>query len=114
MKVIALDQLGFAAFQRLLNEHFTVEVAPGKTTRLQLIEAEYIGTSSKAACSYENFSLIFTGPAKERLAQRIYRFAHEKLGVFDLFLVPIAAEGDVIRYEVIFNRVPPQNAAEQK
>jgi hypothetical protein len=30
---------------------------------------------------------------------------HERLGMFDLFLVPVSRERDGMRYEAVFNRL---------
>lgn len=54
----------------------------------------------------EGFSLLFNGPANPPLAQRMYGFAHERLGSFDLFIVPVSAAGELRQYEAVFNRRP--------
>lgn len=108
MNQIPLDQLSFATFKELVKTQFLVEVAPAKTVELELIEADFIRESGKGESSrpkYEDFSLIFSGTAGDRLTQKTYRFMHEKIGSFDLFIVPIAAEGGTIRYQAVFNRL---------
>ena len=45
----------------------------------------------------------FQGPAEVFLPQHIYSLAHEQMGDFDLFLVPIARDERGFRYESVFN-----------
>ena len=108
MNPTPLDLLSFATFREQLNSRFRVEVSPTRTIELELIEAEFIGKTENGDSmrpKYENFSLIFRGTAEQRLAQATYRFTHPKIGGFDLFIVPIAAEGGTIRYQAVFNRL---------
>ena len=48
------------------------------------------------------FSLVFRGPRDAPVPQRIYRVEHDRLGAFDLFLVPIGPDGEGMRYEAVF------------
>ncbi len=114
MNQALIDLLNFATFQALVKTRFCVEVAPTVMVELELIEAEI--TSERAqnrssAPRHESFSLIFAGAAEDRLAQKTYRLRHEKIGLFDLFIVPIAAEGETIRYQAVFNRLIPPSPA---
>ena len=51
----------------------------------------------------EPFSLVFLGPIRPVLPQRIYPLSHETLGRLELFLVPIGPEEGRMRYEAVFN-----------
>jgi hypothetical protein len=51
----------------------------------------------------ERFSAFFDGPITPRLVQSVYHLTHEKMGEFDLFLVPIAKIDESFRYEAVFN-----------
>jgi hypothetical protein len=44
------------------------------------------------------------------LKQGTYTFEHEKLGAFDLFVVPLGPDSTGMSYQVIFNRLrqPPR------
>jgi hypothetical protein len=53
----------------------------------------------------ELFSLLFRGPQAPRASQGNYRFEHEKLGGFDLFMTVIGADEEGTTYEVIFHRL---------
>lgn len=108
MNQTPLDQLSFATFRDLVKTRFRVEVAPARTVELELVEAELVGKSASDAPNrprQESFSIIFSGANKDRLGQKTYRFSHDKIGSFDLFIVPIAAEGETIRYQAVFNRL---------
>jgi len=48
------------------------------------------------------FSLVFRGPREPVLPQRIYRFEHEGLGAFEIFIVPIGADESGMQYEAVF------------
>ena len=48
------------------------------------------------------FALVFRGPAGDVLPQGTYHVEHDALGAFDLFLVPIGADADGVRYEAVF------------
>ncbi|HET7270466.1 MAG TPA: hypothetical protein VFI90_05205, partial [Rubrobacter sp.] len=48
------------------------------------------------------FSIIFRGPGDVLLPQRIHKMQHDKIGSFELFLVPIGPDEKGLRYEAIF------------
>jgi len=52
----------------------------------------------------ENFSILFRGPSDQSIVQGTYDFAHDRMGGFPLFIVPMASEKDARYYEAIFNR----------
>jgi hypothetical protein len=49
------------------------------------------------------FSLVFLGPPSFILQQAIYRFEHETIGAFELFIVPLSRAADGVRYEAVFS-----------
>jgi hypothetical protein len=51
----------------------------------------------------ERFSVFFDGPAEPYLPQTVYQLKHERMGEFELFLVPIAKNDQGFRYEAVFN-----------
>jgi hypothetical protein len=51
----------------------------------------------------ERFSVFFEGPAESYLPQTVYHLKHERMGEFDLFLVPVAKNDQGFRYEAVFN-----------
>jgi hypothetical protein len=72
---------------------------------LELIEATANQSGQETAqAPGGKFSLVFMGPLDQSLPQQTYLFEHEKLGAFDLFIVPIGKDQKGLRYEAIFNR----------
>ena len=51
----------------------------------------------------ERFSVFFDGPGDAKLGQSTYRMRHDKMGEFDIFLVPISGDEKGFRYEAVFN-----------
>lgn len=109
MKDVPLDQLTLNSFAPLLKTKFRVllgseafeleltEAAPGRS----LPRLELTGGGPPP----ESFSLIFTGPDSRFLPQRSYRFQHDHLGQFDLFMVPVGRAPGLFHYQVVFNRL---------
>jgi hypothetical protein len=73
---------------------------------LTLQSANAYGTESAQEWSRASgrtpFSLVFTGPLDPNIQQGMYRVEHAELGAFELFLVPIGANAQAMRYEAIF------------
>jgi hypothetical protein len=65
--------------------------------------------SHSAPQGFEQFSLLFQGPAEPLLAQGTYRFEHAQLGVMPLFMVPVARSAQGVWYEVCVSRVTAEN-----
>ena len=49
------------------------------------------------------FSLLFLGPPSFVLPQAIYRFEHDAIGTFEMFIVPIGQSAEGVSYEAIFS-----------
>jgi hypothetical protein len=75
---------------------FGLRLEDGRRLELELVEATGVGEGRP-------FSIVFRGPTDPPLPQRIYRFEHEAIGTFELFIVPIAADAQGVRYEAVFN-----------
>ncbi len=97
-----LDTFTRETFDPLRNTTFRLSRPDGEPLDLRLIETAG-GEEGGGRNSY-SFSLVFGGPPAPFLPQRIYGLSHDRLGAFDLFLVPIAREADGFRYEAVFNR----------
>jgi hypothetical protein len=99
-------------FSALLKARFRVQATPSAQVELELAEANGIPSRVRAggpagATRAEGFSLIFTGPASPLLPQGMYRFEQERLGRFDLFIVPLGRDDNTAQYEAVFNRLIP-------
>ena len=97
--------LTYGAFAARVRDAFEVRRPDGPPMPLVLVEATTYGLA-RAGDEPAQFSLIFQGPREPFLAQATYEVGHPMLGVFSLFLVPLALEHDGYRYEAVFNRIP--------
>ena len=87
-------------FSPHLNSKFLIKLEPEGTLEVELVEAQDLGSTPRQ----EQFSIVFRGPQEQRLEQAIYRFEHEEIGAFDMFIVPIRKGQDGFYYEAVFNR----------
>src|SRR5436305_11909785 len=89
---------------KVLSEHlhtkFKVHLDETQTMELEIEQV----TEPNAPPSLEQFFLVLKGPQSPRLAQRIHRMEHEKLGTFDLFITAIAGDENSTTYEAVFSR----------
>jgi hypothetical protein len=53
----------------------------------------------------ECFALLFRGPHNRPLAQGTYRFVHDRMGSFPLFIVPGTSGPHGLHYEALFNHL---------
>jgi uncharacterized protein DUF6916 len=100
-----IENLTKEMFSDSLHTTFRLETEPARAMELQLVQLSE-GVSS---ARQEQFSLLFRGPLDHFLPQKTYHLEHEKLGDFDLFLVPVGREQDGFRYEAVFNRFRPES-----
>ena len=102
----SLDDLTLDTFASLLHGTFRADVGTGEPLVLELVEAVDLGghsvTASPRPGERSPFSIVFRGPAEPMLAQRTHRIEHERLGAFELFLVPIGRDSSGMRYEAVF------------
>lgn len=92
-------------------ESFTLETFAGRVGEsfvlqdgeheygLSLSECRQVGGSEGDRVP---FSLTFLGPVDPVLPQRIYAIRHADLGSFELFIVPVARDGNGTSYEAVF------------
>src|SRR5215831_425391 len=69
---------------------------------LELVAVKPYLPQANEQTGLERFSVFFDGP-NFYLPQRLYSLEHERMGQFDIFLVPIGQNGDSFRYEAVFN-----------
>lgn len=107
---VSLDSISLAKFTELVNTTFTVIGGNGETTSLELTSVRTpppAKASSKrpADAGNEKFSLTFQGSPDQLLGQNSYLFAHQNIGCFSIFIVPIVvADQGGCYYEAVFNR----------
>jgi hypothetical protein len=84
-----------------INTGFSIGLEPGKAVETTLVSLdEMIVTDAQ-----ENYTLTYRAPADAGLPQGLYRLAHEVLGSFDLFLVPVKADQTGLYLEAVINRL---------
>ena len=90
-----------ATFAQHLDSGFRILDRSSPTVvEAKLVEVSEVPSSGKT----EQFSLLFKGPKEPLLSQKTYVFEHARMGTFDLFIVPIAADDTGTSYEAVFNR----------
>lgn len=87
-------------FEPHLNASFKVYLGESRAPDLELIEVSDLKIKNP-----KNFSLIFRGPANVYLPQQTYRFEHQQMGSFELFISPVGRDEDGTYFEAVFNRV---------
>jgi hypothetical protein len=104
----SLNRMNKAAFAAHLNTVFLIRHSDAGEIPVRLVELRDTvpGSHRKLAARLgkECFSLSFRGPVQS-LKQNTYRFRHNELGEFDMFIVPVKSgkHGDI--YEAIFNHL---------
>lgn len=95
-----IENLTKEMFAESLNTKFRVQPEGSDAIEIELAELnEGVSTPTQ-----EQFALLFRGPHNSFLPQMIYHLEHEKLGEFDLFLVPVGRDQNGFQYEAVFNR----------
>jgi hypothetical protein len=97
-----LEHLTIASLSEQLHTKFRLTVEPETFVELELVEVQAQGD---VAGQTERFSAVFRGALDTFLQQRIYAMEHERLGSFELFIVPIRKDDAGFYYEAVFNRV---------
>jgi hypothetical protein len=96
-----LESFTIETFLEQLNTNFRLRLGEADPIEAQLIEVTDNGTTP----SQERFSLVFRLPRNRPPTQGLYKVEHEKLGEFELLLVPNKADGQGMYYEAVFNRL---------
>lgn len=88
------------AFAQNVNTNFRVSAGDSRSVDLELTEVSEV----KLVKTQEEFAVAFRGPLDHFLGQGTRSFEHEKMGQFELFIVPIRQDAEGYYYEAIFNR----------
>jgi hypothetical protein len=94
---VDLAELTVATFEPLVGDAFVI--AEPARVELELADAKSAGDWPGGR---QPFRLLFRGPRDPLLAQSIYRLEHAVLDPLEIFIVPIARDGDHTSYEAIF------------
>jgi Domain of unknown function (DUF6916) len=96
-----LENLKLNSFSDYLGTKFLAYRGDDKGVELELIQAE----DKRSNARQERFALLFRGPLDMVIEQGTYSMEHDKLGSFDLFIVPIGVNESGREYEAVFNRL---------
>ena len=97
-----LDELSTADFVALLRQQFSLYAGGTVPLNAELLQVTELGAAAPNA-KRKPFSIILRGPRDRRLPQMIYKVQHEKLGAFEIFLVPVGVDEKGYHYEAVFN-----------
>jgi len=89
-------------FSQHLDSTFRVKFVDGEIP-LKLVEVKGYPMRANEQGGMERFSVFFAGPGDIQLPQHLYQLAHEGMGEFEIFLVPISRDETGYRYEAVFN-----------
>ena len=90
-------------FSQHLNTKFRVQLGNEPHIDLELVEVKGYLTKPGEQTGMERFSAYFKGPSEPYLAQNTYLLQHDRMGKFEIFLVPIARDEQSVRYEAVYN-----------
>jgi len=91
-------------FTKNANTKFQVQVDENTHVELELVKISEV----KLYPQQEEFAVEFRGPLDMFLGQGGRNFAHDQMGQFELFIVPIKQDEQGFYYEAIFNRLRQQ------
>lgn len=92
-------------FSKHVHTRFRVRVDATQPIELYLAEVKGYEKKSEPQSEggMERFSVFFSGPGDCYLPQKTYSLEHDRMGAFDIFLVPIGRDGEGYNYEAVFN-----------
>lgn len=96
-----MELLTLEHFAGCVNETFKAALQDGDIDFV-LVEARPI-TGGAPHPVRAPFSLLFRNSAALLFPQQTYRMSHDRVGGFDIFLVPIAREREGFLYQAVFN-----------
>ena len=91
-------------FSKHAGTTFHAQVDENTNVPLDLVNV----TELKLYPQQEEFTLEFRGPATMFLEQGIRNIAHDQMGEFELFIVPVKQDAQGFYYEAVFNRIREQ------
>ena len=93
-------RLEHEVFSKHLNSNFRISLGDSSQIEVDLNTVNELQLSPYQ----ERFAIIFRGPREPLLPQGSYRFEHDEMGEFILFIVPLRQDDNSTFYEAVFNR----------
>ena len=97
-----LPALTYEQFEPFLNSVFQIKYDT-HTLELEFAKCEKLKSQAANQVRREPFSLLFLGPPRPVLPQRMYNFDFGELGSLEIFIVPIGPDGSRMRYQAVFS-----------
>lgn len=95
-----IETLTHSTFTDLKGTKFKLYDGQDEPSEIELISVgEFVETNRQ-----EMFGILFSIPEWRQPTQGLYKLEHEKIGTFELFLVPVTSD-EGIAYEAIFNNL---------
>lgn len=98
----AAPPLTIAQFGPEVGSTFTISFTNARF-ELELREATALKYHDPKIHARPPFSLLFVCPDERLLEQGAYVIEHDRLGMLEIFIVPIKADADGLHYEAVFN-----------
>ena len=98
---MTIEHLTRESFSEQLNTKLRLSAGAEKFIEVELIEV----VDGFEVPGQDSFSAVFRGPLEAFFPQGTYLLEHERLGRFELFLVPIRRDTEGFAYEAVFNRL---------
>lgn len=98
-----LERIEKTTFAENLKTKFRASLGGPEGVELELVEIR----DALSTPRQEQFALLFHGPPDIFLPQQTYQMEHERIGTFDLMLVPVGQNQDGFDYEAVFNHLLP-------
>lgn len=95
-----IENFDVSTFSERAGEPFRLLGDDGSSLDLQLVSVT--PGAAPPDGRRQPFSIVFRGPIEPVLPQQIYRFAHDELGSFELFIVPIGPDDAGMQYQAVF------------
>lgn len=89
-------------FEPEVGSTFTISFTDARF-ELELREVQALKYHDPKIHARHPFSLVFVCPDERVLEQGVYAIEHERLGMLEIFIVPINADADGVHYEAVFN-----------
>jgi hypothetical protein len=101
-----LENLTQEIFEQNLNTKFRVQPEPDAVFELELTEVSNPDAEKAVKPTrQERFSLLFRGSKEKLLRDGIYKFEHERMGEFEIYIQPVGQDEESFYYESVFNRL---------
>jgi hypothetical protein len=102
-----------ADFTANVDTIFRVDIGAAAPIELRLVRVKGHESDVHPRSDMERFSVFFFGPSESFLPQQTYAVAHDTLGEFAIFIVPVGQESGNYLYEAVFNffKSPTQDAS---